>query len=130
MRTRHRVPIDAQPVLSVQEDDEQEAAEEAAADGAMWEEHLQAMWSEMSKQEIEEEVTWRRDDQKALAERITYLQAKLTMKDEELTKKDNELKKKDENVLRQYQVIDRQRSYIDSLHLLMQMRRGCTQQLM
>ena len=130
MRTRHRVPIDTQPLLSVQEEEEQEAAEEAAADGAMWEEHLQAMWCEMSKQELEEEVKWRRDDQKALAERTSYLQAELNKKDDELTKKDNELKQKYEEILRQYQVIDRQRSYIDSLHQLTQRRRGPMQQLM
>ena len=88
MRTRCRARIDTQPLLSVQEEEEQEATEvAAAADGAMWEEHLQAMWGDMSKQELEEEVTWRRDDQKSLAERITYLQAELKRKDEELTKK-------------------------------------------
>ena len=69
MRTRYRVRVDAQPLLAVQEaEEEQEATEEeAAADGAMWEEHLQSMWSEMSKQKLEEEVKWRRDDQKIIS---------------------------------------------------------------
>ena len=113
MRTAMRVPL-----LAVQEAAEEEAVNEAAAaDGAMWEEHLESMWREMSKEELEEEVKWRRDDQKVLAERITFLQA-------ELAQKDKELKKKEEDVLRQFQVIDRQRSYIDSLHLLLQRCRG------
>ena len=85
------------------------------------------MEGDVKKEELEEEVKWRRDDQKALAERIAYLQAELKKKDNELTKKDSELKKKEEDVLRQYQVIDRQRSCIDSLHLLMQRCRGCVQ---
>ena len=117
MRTRARESVAAQPLLAVQEAEE-EAAEDPT-DG-MWDEHLEAMWKEMSKEELEEEVKWRRSDQKAMAERITFLQA-------ELTKKGAELKTKEEDVLRQYQVIDRQRSYIDSLHLLMQRCRGCMQ---
>ena len=97
----------------------EEEAPEDPADG-MWDEHLAAMWKEMTKEELEEEAKWRRGDQKLMAERITFLQA-------ELAKKETELKKKEEDVLRQYQVIDRQRSYIDSLHLLMQRCRGCMQ---
>ena len=117
MRTRHHMPVASQLLPAVQE-----AVEEAAEDpmDGMWDEHLEAMWKEMSKEELEEEVKWRRSDQKAMAERITFLQA-------ELTKKDAELKTKVEDVLRQYQVIDRQRSYIDLLHLLMQRCRGCMQ---
>ena len=112
MRTAMRVPL-----LAVQETEEE--APEDPADG-MWDEHLEAMWKEMTKEELEAEAKWRRDDQKLMAERITFLQA-------ELAKKETELKKKEEDVLRQYQVIDRQRSYIDSLHLLMQRCRGCMQ---
>ena len=76
-RTRHRVPVTAQLLPAVQE-----AGEEAAEDpmDGMWDEHLEAMWKEMSKEELEEEVKWRRSDQKAMAERITYLQAELTKK--------------------------------------------------
>jgi hypothetical protein len=105
------------PLLAVQETEE-EAAEDPA-DG-MWDGHLEAMWKEMSKEELEEEAKWRRSDQKLMAERITYLQA-------ELAKKDNELNNKEEDVLRQFQVIDRQMSYIDSLHLLLQRCRGMHQ---
>ena len=114
MRTRVRVPVAAQPLLAVQEAEEETA--EDPTDG-MWDEQLEAMWKDMSKEELEEEVKWRRNDQKVMAERITFLQA-------ELAQKDKELKKKEEDVLRQFQVIDRQRSYIDSLHLLLQRCRG------
>ena len=57
MRTRCRVPIAAQPLLAVQEEAEEEKAEEVT--DCMWEEHSQAMRSEMSKQELEEEVKWK-----------------------------------------------------------------------
>ena len=79
MRTRVRVPVAAQPLLAVQEEAEEGEAVEGVTDG-MWEEHLQAMWKEMSKQELAEEVKWRRNDQKVLAKRITYLHAELTRK--------------------------------------------------
>jgi len=71
------VPVASQLLPAVQE-----AVEEAAEDpmDGMWDEHLEAMWKEMSKEELEEEVKWRRSDQKAMAERITYLQAELTKK--------------------------------------------------
>ena len=77
MRTRHHVPVAAQLLPAVQE-----AGEEAAEDpmDGMWDEHLEAMWKDMSKEELEEEVKWRRSDQKAMAERITFLQAELTKK--------------------------------------------------
>ena len=61
---------ETQPLLTVQE--AEEAAEAAVADGAMWQEHLQAVWSQMTKHELEEEVKWRSEDQMALEERIKY----------------------------------------------------------
>ena len=79
----------------------------------IWQEHLHALWSQMTKEELETEVQWRTDDQMVLLETIENLKA-------ELKKKDKEIKRSEEEVLRQYKVIDRQRAYIDSLHLLMQ----------
>ena len=108
IRTWHRVRI------------QEEDVQDADADGDMWQEHMHALWSQMTKQELEEEVKWRSDDQKVLAERVKNLQAELTMKDDELKKKDEEISRRDAAILRQYKVIDRQRAYIDSLHLLMQ----------
>ena len=84
LRTRARGSVAAQPLLAVQEAEE-EAAEDPT-DG-MWDEHLEAMWKEMSKEELEEEAKWRRSDQKLMAERIAYLQAELTKKETELKKK-------------------------------------------
>ena len=73
---------------------------------ALWQGHLQSLWINMTKEELEEEVQWRADDQMVLLETIENLK--------------EALKKKEEEVLRQYKVIDRQRAYIDSLHALMQ----------
>ena len=73
---------------------------------AHWQGHLQSLWIDMTKEELEEEVQWRADDQMVLLETIENLK--------------EALKKKEEEVLRQYKVIDRQRAYIDSLHALMQ----------
>ena len=73
---------------------------------AVWQGHLQSLWIDMTKEELEEEVQWRADDQMVLLETIENLK--------------EALKKKEEEVLRQYKVIDRQRAYIDSLHALMQ----------
>ena len=72
----------------------------------IWQEHLHALWSQMTKAELETEVQWRTDDQMVLLETIENLK--------------EALKKKEEEVLRHYKVIDRQRAYIDSLHALMQ----------
>ena len=53
MRTRHLMPVASQLLPAVQE-----AVEEAAEDpmDGMWDEHLEAMWKEMSKEELEEEA--------------------------------------------------------------------------
>ena len=80
----------------------------------IWQEHLHALWSQMTREELETEVKWRTDDQMVLLETIKVLQ-------EELKQKDKEIKRSGEEILRQYKVIDRQRAYIDSLHLLMQL---------
>ena len=82
--------------------------------------YMHALWSQMTKQELEEEVKCRSDDQKVLAERVKNLQAELKKKDNELKKKDEEISRRGTDILRQYKVIDRQRAYIDSLRLLMQ----------
>ena len=73
---------------------------------AVYHGHVQSLWIDMTKEELEEEVQWRADDQMVLLETIENLK--------------EALKKKEEEVLRQYKVIDRQRAYIDSLHALMQ----------
>ena len=85
MRTTHRVVrTDAQPLLAIQGEDAQEVIE---ADGEMWQEQMRAMWSQMTKQELEEEVHWRSDDQTDLAECVKYLQAELTKQDEDIKSK-------------------------------------------
>ena len=86
--------------------------EEAPQAEGIWQGHLKALWSEMTREELETEVQWRADDQMVLLETIENLKA-------ELKKRDNEIKRSGEEILRQYKVIDRQRSYIDSLRLLM-----------
>ena len=80
---------------------------------AVWQGHLQSLWIDMTKEELEEEVQWRADDQMVLLETIENLKA-------ELKKKDKEIKEKEDEVLRYYKVVDRQRAYIDSLHELIQ----------
>ena len=88
--------------------------EQAPQAEGIWQGHLRALWCEMSREELEEEIQWRADDQMVLLETIENLKA-------ELKKKDKEIKEKEDEVLRYYKVIDRQRSYIDSLHLLMKL---------
>ena len=80
--------------------------------GGIWQEHLHAMWSHMTREELETEVKWRTEDQMVLLETIENLKA-------ELKKRDIEIKTGKEEVHRHYKVIDRQRAYIDSLRLLM-----------
>ena len=112
IRTWHRVRI------------QEEDVQDADADGDMWQEHMHALWSQMTKQELEEEVNWRSDDQKVSAERVKNLQAELTRKEDELKKKDEEISRSGTDILRQYNVIDRQRAYIDSLHQLLPLVNG------
>ena len=88
--------------------------EQAPQAEGIWQEHLRALWSQMTREELETEIQWRTDDQMVLLETIENLKA-------ELKKRDNEIKRSGEEILRQYKVIDRQRSYIDSLHLLMKL---------
>jgi len=140
MRTARRVfRTDAQPLLAIQEEDAPEVleAEVLETEGEMWQEHTRSMWSQMTKQELEEEVQWRADDQQDLSNSVKYLRAEFAKKDEDIKQKDKEIKYKDEeiirsgkDILRQFKVIDRQRLYIDSLHQLMQRCRGPMQQLM
>ena len=91
----------------------------AVVGGGIWQEHLRALWSQMTREELEAEVQWRTDDQMALLEHMKSLQAELKKKDDELQQKDDDIQRSGEDILRQYKVIDRQRAYIDSLHLLM-----------
>ena len=91
----------------------------AAAGGGIWQEHLRALWSQMTREELEAEFQWRTDDQMALLENIKNLQAELKKKDDELQQKDKDIKRSGEDILRQYKVIDRQRAYIDTLHQLL-----------
>ena len=93
--------------------------EQAPQAEGIWQEHLRALWSQMTREELEAEVQWRTDDQMALLENIKNLQAELKKKDDELQQKDKEIKRSGEEILLQYKVIDRQRAYIDTLHQLL-----------
>ena len=90
------------------------APEQVPLPEGIWQGHLRSLWSEMTREELEEEIQWRADDQMVLLETIENMKAALK-------KRDNEIKRSGDEILRQYKVIDRQRAYIDSLHSLMKL---------
>ena len=99
MRTNQRVRTEAEPLLSVQEEEAQ------VPYGEMWQGHMDTIWELMTRDELVDEIKWRREDQLYLEKRIESQKEMLKKKDEELEKKDNEIK--------------RQRAYNDFLRQMM-----------
>ena len=100
MRTNQRVRPEAEPLLSVQEEEAQ------VPYGEMWQGHMDTIWELMTREELVDEIKWRREDQ-------LYLEKRIESQKEELKKKDEELKKKDD-------AMKRQRAYIEYMQLLIE----------
>ena len=100
MRTNQRVRPEAEPLLSVQEEEAQ------VPYGEMWQGHMDTIWELMTRDELVEEIKWRREGQ-------LYLEKRIESQKEMLKKKDEELKKKDD-------AMQRQRAYIEYMQLLIE----------